>query len=154
MEKEKKVFVGTPPSFLSSKDYEYYLRIGAFLRKHRKSAGFTLRNVSDKFDLSQQQIQKYEIAQTRVPVDMLDKLCDFYRADIGLLFKHNFSKFSSRELYFADCLRKLDESTGLAVIQLVEQLLQDKDLREKSKELIEIKPKGINARNYHLNNSD
>ncbi len=74
--------------------------IGHQLRKIRKKRGLTLLAVSSKVGISYQQIQKYELADTKISASTLYKLAKLYDVDIKSFFEgiKEYSKNSSQDI--------------------------------------------------------
>lgn len=74
--------------------------IGHQLRKIRKKRGLTLLAVSSKVGISYQQIQKYELADTKISASTLYKLAKLYDVDIKSFFEgiKEHSKNSSQDI--------------------------------------------------------
>lgn len=70
--------------------------IGRKLTELRKSKGYTLQKVSDRFGWNRSTLCKYEKGQRQVTADVFIELLDFYEVDDVLaLFKELLKEFDS-----------------------------------------------------------
>lgn len=58
------------------KDQDFYKNLGWALRSQRRVRKVSIEQVSEAVGVSNQQIQKYETGQNRIPVDKLIAYCD------------------------------------------------------------------------------
>ena len=58
------------------------------LRELRKSQGFTLKNVADALNTSNQVISRYELGQTEPDFATLIKIADFFNVSVDYLLGH------------------------------------------------------------------
>lgn len=61
----------------------FYRNLGGWLRKQRRSVGKSMEDAGDALAYSWQQVQKYELGTTRVPVDRLVILCRLYGVSVA-----------------------------------------------------------------------
>lgn len=56
------------------------------LRALRANYGLTAKEVASEIDIHQQTLLKYENDSTKIPMDLLTKLADFYNVEIDNIF--------------------------------------------------------------------
>jgi CheY-like chemotaxis protein/DNA-binding XRE family transcriptional regulator len=61
--------------------------VGQQLKKFRKKVGWTLQELSEKVNISHQQIHKYEHGYTRIPTSILFKLCLLFGVSPNCFFE-------------------------------------------------------------------
>ncbi|MDG3141403.1 helix-turn-helix domain-containing protein [Streptococcus suis] len=59
------------------------------LRALRTNYSMTAKEVADDLDIHQQTLLKYEQDSTRIPIDLLQKLAEYYRVNMNDIFLGN-----------------------------------------------------------------
>ncbi len=82
----------------------FYRDLGEAIRMARSAAGKSQEEVADHFDLTFQQIQKYENGMNRIPIDRLVSLADYLEVPIQQFIAPSTSdsEFQSLAAQFSD----------------------------------------------------
>lgn len=59
------------------------------LRAIRTNYSLTAKEVAEKIGIHQQTLLKYEHDSSKIPMDLLTKLADFYKVDLNFIFLGN-----------------------------------------------------------------
>lgn len=59
------------------------------LRAIRTNYSLTAKEVAEKVGIHQQTLLKYEHDSSKIPMDLLTKLADFYKVDLNFIFLGN-----------------------------------------------------------------
>lgn len=73
--------------FIRQRTKEIDEHLGKQLREKRMKRGLTLSDVANELGISHQQVQKYELAQSRVSASTLYKFADLYNVRVEIFFK-------------------------------------------------------------------
>ncbi len=68
------------------KNSEFDSKLGKRLRKIRKSKNVTQKQLSEKLNISFQQVQKYEVGENSIYVSRLLKICNLLKVDFEDFF--------------------------------------------------------------------
>ena len=99
------------------------------LRELRKSQGFTLKNVADALNTSNQVISRYELGQTEPDFATLIKIADFFNVSVDYLLGHTDKRHLSGSSLTEKETRLLDAFNGLIppmqdyILDMVEKLV-------------------------------
>lgn len=64
------------------------LAVATELKSWRIRRGYELSEVAKKFGVSYETMRKYEKGQTNITIEFLEKMLDYYKADISIFFKN------------------------------------------------------------------
>ena len=103
------------------------IRIGGHLRRLRLEAGLSLQDLANHLNVSHQQIQKYELGQNRLPLQVMPVLCDVLGVPVemfldgvsgkaGRQFRHDFQDLGQ-------AMRRADPVLRHKIVQIVEILV-------------------------------
>lgn len=108
------------------------------LRELRKSQGFTLKNVADALNTSNQVISRYELGQTEPDFTTLIKIANFFNVSVDYLLGHTDKRQLSGSSLTEKESRLLGAFKGLIppmqdyVLEMVEKLVE-KDIGKNKK---------------------
>ncbi len=103
---------------MTPQEKEYYAAVGANMRALRLSMGYSQEQMGEIWDVTFQQVQKYEKGHNRPPLDKLIKLCEMAKVDIGDVLRGaiNFDIPASKNS--STLLKLLAEAQGLSTEKL------------------------------------
>jgi len=81
-----------------TKDFSIYYQIGQKIKKFRKIAKFSQKELASNLGVSFQQLQKYESGENRITADKLWKVSCFLEMDINNFFDKNTDTFEESKI--------------------------------------------------------
>ena len=78
-------------------DKQLYEKIGSTLRTAREEKGYSLEYVAEKVNLTKKTIQRYETAESRISVNILEKICNVLDLNIDEITGFFFFDFQDEE---------------------------------------------------------
>lgn len=111
--------------------------VGQRLRARRLQLGLTLMNIAEKIGISHQQMQKYELGQTRLSAPVLYQLATFY----GTKPQHFFDGFATYMRRQSGCAENEPRHERLSIMALCDNPTEEMHLRqvvEQAKESVDL----------------
>lgn len=100
--------------------------VGQRLRTRRLQLGLTLMNIAEKIGISHQQMQKYELGQTRLSAPILYQMAILY----GVKSQYFFDGFQTYMRRLSGCTEDETRHEHLAIMALCDDPTEEKHLRQ------------------------
>ena len=90
------------------------MTISERLKECREKNGKTQEEIADILQITQQQYQLYESGKRKIPVDLLQILCSYYRISADHILGLKIPNNSCKKTEYGEIIKELRESKGLS----------------------------------------
>ena len=80
---------------MDKSDLELYGIVGKMFREIRENKGYTLEYVSDYLNVATKTLQRYELGERDIKIQIIKMLCEFYNIDCSSFMKDAKMRFVS-----------------------------------------------------------